>query len=221
MAISYTDSPYETLNPDLRARVEAAMKAVTYQPNQHLFRANEISCGLIWIQSGIVLSYQMDDEGAYRLAMPLYRGVWTAPSVVTGNHSLSHRAITAAQVSILPPDMVQRFLVEAEFNALVTQWVAEDFALVANALTTHADADITETVMAFLKTAIKYAGRDPNAKLGQISGTIDWPFTITEMAKHSRLSRPYLSRIIGELKRKGQLQIADGKLTVIGNDAGV
>jgi len=59
--------------------------------------------GLYWLRSGVALAYKTKDDGNYELAAPIYRGVWTGPSLVIGVHAISQRAMTKCEVDWIAP----------------------------------------------------------------------------------------------------------------------
>lgn len=218
MAISYKTSPFESLPSDMRSSIESQLVRTVYKPKKHLYRIGESSRGLIWFRAGIALSYRSDEDGELQGAIPIYRGVWTAPSVMSGTHIISQRAVTECIADVLPLPRTQAWLSEPAFANLIGKWCTEDYALVAGAMAFAEEVRAPNVLLNYLRTVVKLARYDHDADLADIHGEIDWPFSITDLSKFVQVSRPYASRMIKAFTRDRFLKIAQKKLTIFDSE---
>ncbi|WP_306118001.1 MULTISPECIES: Crp/Fnr family transcriptional regulator [unclassified Roseitalea] len=214
MAISFNDSPYESLSPALRRHVESRLRRRAFHKGQHLYTTGMEHQGLFWFRSGIALSYKTTDDGDYDIAVPIYRGVWTAPSFVNGQHAMSQVAMTTCVVDSIDPDASASLAQDREFMKLISAWCAEDFSLLVSASATINQGRAEDKILSYVRNAIKISRNDPNADETTMTGELEWPFTISQMARFTRFSRPHLSLVLSNLAADQRLEIGNGRLVL-------
>lgn len=185
-----------------------------FRKNQHLYVEKQAHQGLIWLRSGVALTYRLGSDGNYDLALPIYRGVWTAPSLFSGTHALSQRAQTDCTADIIEPAAAAQLLLEPEFVELVAGWCVEDYQLMLDGTANVNRTRAEEKLLGWVRFAIKCSRSDPRADERTLTGTLDWPFNISQMAEFMRLSRPHLSNVLTRLAEQKRLEIKKRQVTV-------
>jgi len=103
MATGFISSPWESCSAEIRARIEASSSYQAFEPGQHIYHAGETAEGVYWLQSGILLIYNIKQDGSHICALPCYRGLYGTPALLAGSYRAHLKAARASSVRFTRP----------------------------------------------------------------------------------------------------------------------
>ena len=208
MATGFISSPWESCSAEIRARIEASSSYQAFEPGQHIYHAGETAEGVYWLQSGILLIYNIKQDGSHICALPCYRGLYGTPAVLAGSYRAHLKAARASSVRFTPAATLTELLVDPAFGRLLGSYSGEDVSVMMTVWGATAQQSSEKKLLDFLHSVFQLAtvpGEAPPESL-------PWPFYITEMADWLSLSRPHLSKLIGGLISRGEIDLREERL---------
>ena len=129
MATGFISSPWESCSAEIRARIEASSSYQVFEPGQHIYHAGETAEGVYWLQSGILLIYNIKQDGSHICALPCYRGLYGTPAVLAGSYRAHLKAARASSVRFTPAATLTELLVDPAFGRLLGSYSGEDVSV--------------------------------------------------------------------------------------------
>lgn len=218
MAFYVTETPFAGLEPQAHDRVNSALVRRIVEKGEHIFSSGKDHRGLIWLRSGVALSYNTRGGRSYEFASPIYWGLWGAPSLFKGVHDTNLKAQTRCLVDWLPPEQTAVLMDEPSFVKLAARWTADDHAMLLELLAVISISRSEDRLMEFLTRIYKQGLANPERveTPEQDTGLI-WPFTTVQLAAFLGLSRPHLSTILTRLASEDKARIEGRTLTMPGS----
>lgn len=214
MAINFRHSPFERLEPHLRAEVEASLVRHTFRRGDKMLHQSGSFTGIVWLRSGVGLAERRRPDGSLEHSCPLHWGVWGTEALMNGRYLGTLIAATPCVASVLPANDAHRFNAEPAFSRLVAEWLSDDFALSIKTMSALNASRTDERVMDFLSYVYRQAARELDAPAQERDGSVAWPFSVGQLAQFVSVSRPHLSAILSRLSAEGKLSLSGRRLAV-------
>jgi len=214
MAINFRHSPFESLEPKLRASIEASLVRHSYRRGEKILQQRATFAGIIWMRSGVGMVDRRRPDGTLEFSSPLHWGIWGTEALMTGTYLGSLIAATHCVVSVLPASEARRFNEDAAFAKLVASWLSDDFALSVGTASALNASRTEERVMDYLSYMFRQAARQDSTPDNGRQTSVAWPFSVGQLAQFVSASRPHLSSILGRLESEGKIKLSDRRLSV-------
>lgn len=208
MAVGFTSSPWESCSAEIRARIEADSSYRAFEPGEHLYRDGEPADGVYWLQSGILLIYNIKPDGSHVGALPCYRGLYGTPAVLAGSYRARLKATQASSARFTPATTLTGLLGDPAFGQLLGRYSGEDLSVMIALWGATAQQSSEKKLLDFLHSVFQLASVPGEAP----PESLPWPFSVTEMAHWLSLSRPHLSKLINGLISRGEIDLREGRL---------
>ena len=215
MAMNFARTPFETLSGNIRQAIEPKLERRVIRRRQHIFRDKDSPRGLFWLRSGVALFYKFAEQGRYGIATPVYWGMWGATSQLDGSYHASLVAASDCQVDVLTPENADRFEDFDQMSRLVSAWSADDFKLVIAYLGVVNTPNAETRLFGFFNLVYQNALRSNFWDLSGGKPHIPWPFSMTQVADFTGLSRPHASKTVNRMVADGKLVLRNRKLAVL------
>lgn len=214
MAINFRQSPFENLEPKLRASVEASLVQQDFKRGETILRQSGSFTGIVWLRSGVGMAERRRPDDSLEYSSPLHWGVWGTEALLKGSYLGTLIAATPCVASVLPAHDAHRFNADPAFSKLVADWLSDDFSLSVKAMSALSASRTDERVMDFLSYVYRQAARDTARSVSGQHGSVAWPFSVGQLAQFVSVSRPHLSTILSRLSAEGKLSLAGRRLAI-------
>ena len=208
MAVGFTSSPWESCSAEIREQIEASSSVQVLEPGEHLYHDGDAVKGVYWLQSGILLIYNIKHDGRHVAALPCYRGLIGAPAVLAGTYRAHLKAVRASSVRFTPVSTIIPLMRDQAFGQLLGSYTGEDFSVMLKLWGAATQQNSEMKLRDFLNWVFRLAAA-PGTALPQ---SLAWPFSVTEMADWLSLSRPHLSKLMNGMIARGEIELREGRL---------
>lgn len=208
MAVGFTTSPWESCSAEIREQIEAASSVQVIERGEHLYHDGEPAKGVYWLQTGILLIYNIKHDGRHVAALPCYRGLLGTPAVLAGSYRAHLKAVRTSSVRFTPASTIIPLMREEAFGQLLGSYTGEDFSVMLSLWGAATQQNSEKKLLDFLHSVFRLAAVPGDAPPDSLA----WPFSVTEMADWLSLSRPHLSKLMNGLITQGEIELRGGRL---------